>query len=126
MQGVAKKPNKSGSLHRLQEAAEHQEAQQRETPYAPSGILAQYEAPPTTNARISTALDPTQIFPHDAIAAVRGSESVDLRSLQRLALETWLNDQVINYVAKQVIQPALVGTLCYSSYFFSRLRHNAC
>ena len=58
------------------------------------------------------------------MAAVRGTESVDMDSFQQLAPETWLNDQVMNYVAKQVIQPATRNTFCYSSFFFTRLLHN--
>ena len=106
------------------EVVERQRAKQRKTPYEPTGILAQYVARPTTNSRISSALDPTRIFPHDAMAAVKGAEQVDLRSLQQLAPETWLNDQVINYVAKLVIQTLRGDAFCYSSFFFSHLLHN--
>ena len=59
------------------------------------------------------------------MAASRGADQVDLHSLQRLAPERWLNDQIINFVAKQIIQPATSRTYCYSSYFFSSLLHNS-
>ena len=32
----------------------------------------------------------------------RGNESVDLEGLQRLGAETWLNDQVINFLASKL------------------------
>ena len=107
-----KKANKT----RLHESSVCQRTQQGAAPQEPSGILEWYRAPPTTDTRISTALDPTRTFPEGTMAAVRGTESVDMYSFQRLAPETWLNDQVMNYVAKQVIQPATRNTFYYSSY----------
>ena len=50
---------------------------------------------------------------------------MDLDSLQTLGAETWLNDHVINFIAKQVIQRETPDTHCYSSYSFSRLLHNS-
>ena len=76
-------------------------------------------------AIIDHALDTARQFPAGTIAARKGNESVDLGSLQRLVTETWLNDQVINFIAKQVIQQGTSDIYCYSSYFFSKLLHNS-
>ena len=59
------------------------------------------------------------------VAARKGNESVDLSSLQTLGAETWLNDHVINFIAKQLIQRETPDTHCYSSYFFTQLLRNA-
>ena len=89
------------------------------------GLLSCYEAPPTTRASIDQALDTARRFPPGTIAARKGNELVDLDGLQRLGAETWLNDQVINFIAKQVIQQGTPNTYCYSSYLLSTLLHNS-
>lgn len=93
-------------------------------PQEPSGILRQYMATPTMDAQISAALDQTSQVRGGSAATGRGAEQVDPRSLQRHAPETWLDDQVINYVAKRIVQTATERTYCYSSYFFSTLLQN--
>ena len=50
---------------------------------------------------------------------------MDLEGLQRLGNETWLNDQVINFVAKQVIQQETPNTYCFSSYLIAKLLRNS-
>ena len=50
---------------------------------------------------------------------------MDLEGLQRLGAETWLNDQVINFVAKQVIQQETSNIYCFSSYLIAKLLRNS-
>ena len=89
------------------------------------GLLSCYDAPPATKASIGQALDTTRRFPTGTTAARRGNESVDLEGLQRLGAETWLSDQVINFVAKQVIQQETPNTYCFSSYLIAKLLRNS-
>ena len=89
------------------------------------GLLSRYDAPPATKASIGQALDTARRFPSGTIAARRGNESVDLEGLQRLGAETWLNDQVINFVAKQVIQQETSNIYCFSSYLIAKLLRNS-
>ena len=81
-------------------------------------------ATPTMDARIFAALDQTSQVRGGLAAVGRGAEQVDPRSLQMLAPETWLDDQIINFVAKRIVQTATERTYCYSSYFFSTLLQN--
>ena len=90
-----------------------------------SNLLSCYEAPPTMQATIDQARETARQGTVGTMATRKRNESVDLGSLQRLVTETWLNDQVINFIAKQVIQKGTSDIYCYSSHFFSKLLHNS-
>ena len=57
----------------------------------------------------------------DTVVVIKRSDSTGRSSFARLREGVWLNDEVINYVSKQVIEPVMDRGHVYSSFFFPKL-----
>ena len=57
----------------------------------------------------------------DTALIIRGSDSILKSSFARLSEGVWLNDEIINYFCKHIIQPTHDKVHFFSSFFFSQL-----
>ena len=57
----------------------------------------------------------------DTVVATKGTESVRESSFSCLNEGIWLNDELINFFTKIIVQPLAPDIHCFSSYFFQTL-----
>ena len=57
----------------------------------------------------------------DTVVAIKRSDSVRRSNFARLREGVWLDDEIINYVSKQIVEPVMDRGHVYSSFFFHRL-----
>ena len=57
----------------------------------------------------------------NTVVALKRSDSVKRSNFVRLREGVWLDDELINFVSKQVLEPVMDRGHAYSSFFFSRL-----
>ena len=55
------------------------------------------------------------------VVALKGSNLVQRSNFVRLREGVWLDDEIINFVSKQIIEPVMDRGYVYSSFFFPRL-----